>query len=198
MKTPGVYDLFFGAVRNMVSLTDKEQEAFADILIYRSVPKRFMLVNVGDISREAYFINSGCVRLFYRKDGEEVNANFVFENSFIASLESFLLQVPSRQAVETLEDCELVVLQKERLTELINKYPRIERFSKAIAERAFIILQRRASSFILDSPEERYMKMLNEHPQISSRIPQHMIASYLGVTPVSLSRIRKRISGNAN
>lgn len=182
----------------MVPLTNKEQEAFADMLIYRSVPKKFMLVNVGDVSREAYFVNSGCARLFYRKDGEEVSANFVFENNFIASLESFLLQVPSRQAIETLEDCELVVLQKERLTELIKKHPRIESFSRAIAERAFIILQRRASSFILDSPEERYMKMLNEHPQISSRIPQHMIASYLGITPVSLSRIRKRISGGTD
>lgn len=182
----------------MVPLTNKEQEAFADMLIYRSVPKKFMLVNVGDVSREAYFVNSGCARLFYRKNGEEVSANFVFENNFIASLESFLLQVPSRQAIETLEDCELVVLQKERLTELIKKHPRIESFSRAIAERAFIILQRRASSFILDSPEERYMKMLNEHPQISSRIPQHMIASYLGITPVSLSRIRKRISGGTD
>ncbi|HRG88395.1 MAG TPA: Crp/Fnr family transcriptional regulator, partial [Chitinophagales bacterium] len=113
---------------------------------------------------------------------------------FVATLESFLLQVPSRQAIDTLEDCELLVLSKQRLEELIAKHSQFNLFSKAIAETAFILLQRRASSFILDSAEERYMNMLQQRPEILERVPQHMIASYLGVTPVSLSRIRKRIS----
>lgn len=178
----------------MLPLNQKEWDAFTGIFVFRSVPKKFNLVRVGDISHEAYFINKGAARLYFEKEGEEVSANFMFENNFIASLESFLLQTPSRQAIDTLEECELLVMSKQRLDELTLAYPKFHIFSKAIAEMAFIMLQRRASSFILDSPEERYMNMLKQRPEILERVPQHMIASYLGVTPVSLSRIRKRIS----
>ena len=179
----------------MLPLSAKEWNAFTDILIYRQVPKKFLLVNVGHVCREAYFINKGCARLYFIKEGEEISANFIFENGFISSYESYLLKTPSRQAIETLEDCELVVFKKDALDELSNRYPKFHIFSKLIAEMAFVILQRRASSFILDSPEERYLSMLQQHPLIAERVPQHMIASYLGITPVSLSRLRKRISG---
>jgi CRP-like cAMP-binding protein len=194
METEPVYNRFYEVVSNMVPLTAIEWDAFKQILVYRSVPKKFRLVSVGEVSREAYFINSGAARLLFEKEGEEISANFMFENNFIAALESFLLQVPSRQAIETLEDCDLLVIGRQKLQELTAAYPKFNMFSKAIAEQAFILLQRRASSFILDSPEERYLNMLQQRPEILERVPQHMIASYLGVTPVSLSRIRGRIS----
>lgn len=194
MKVEPLFNQLYNVVSRMLPLSQREWDLFAGSFVYRSVPKKFRLVSVGDISREAYFINKGATRLFFEKEGEEVSANFMFENNFVASLESFLLQVPSRQAVDTLEDCELLVLSKQRLEELIAKHAQFNLFSKAIAETAFILLQRRASSFILDSAEERYMNMLQQRPEILERVPQHMIASYLGVTPVSLSRIRKRIS----
>lgn len=194
MKVEPLFNQLYNVVSRMLPLSQREWDMFAESFVYRSVPKKFRLVSVGDVSREAYFINKGATRLFFEKEGEEISANFMFENNFVASLESFLLQVPSRQAIDTLEDCELLVLSKQRLEELIRKQPQFNLFSKAIAETAFIMLQRRASSFILDSAEERYMNMLQQRPEILERVPQHMIASYLGVTPVSLSRIRKRIS----
>ncbi len=194
MKVEPLFNQLYNVVSRMMPLSQREWDVFAESFVYRAVPKKFRIVSVGDISREAYFINKGAARLFFEKEGEEVSANFMFENNFVASLESFLLQVPSRQAIDTLEDCELLVLSKQRLEELIVKHPQFNLFSKAIAETAFIMLQRRASSFILDSAEERYTNMLQQRPEILERVPQHMIASYLGVTPVSLSRIRKRIS----
>ncbi|HLP53165.1 MAG TPA: Crp/Fnr family transcriptional regulator [Chitinophagales bacterium] len=194
MKTEPIFSQLYLQVNKMLPLNQKEWDAFTGIFIFRSVPKKFNLVRVGDVSREAYFINKGTARLYFEKEGEEISANFMFENNFIASLESFLLQIPSRQAIDTLEECELLVMSKQRLDELTLDYPKFHIFSKAIAEMAFIMLQRRASSFILDSPEERYMNMLQQRPEILARVPQHMIASYLGVTPVSLSRIRKRIA----
>lgn len=194
MKVEPLFNQLYNVVSRMMPLSQREWDVFAESFVYRAVPKKFRLVSVGDISREAYFINKGASRLFFEKDGEEVSANFMFENNFVASLESFLLQVPSRQAIDTLEDCELLVLSKQRLEELIAKHQQFNLFAKAIAETAFIMLQRRASSFILDSAEERYTNMLQQRPEILERVPQHMIASYLGVTPVSLSRIRKRIS----
>ena len=194
MKIPPLYAALHAVVSRMVELTDEEWQAFFDMLIYREVPKKFRLTDVGEIAREAYFINKGLARLYFLKEGEEISANFVFENGFIASLESVLLKTKSRQAVETIEECELLVINKVKLDELTATYPSFNIFSKALAEFAFITLQRRASSFILDSPEERYVNMLNEWPNMLERVPQHMIASYLGVTPVSLSRIRGRIS----
>lgn len=194
MKPEEPFGQLFAVVSNMLHLTEKEWQLFTAAFTYRSVPKKYVLVNVGQVAREAYFINKGAARLLFTKDGEEISANFIFENGFIASLESFLLQTPSRQAIETLEDCELLVITKSKLDELIAAQPMFNGFSRAIAEMAFIMLQKRASSFILDSPEERYQNMLKERPEILARVPQHMIASYLGITPVSLSRIRKRIT----
>ena len=195
MKIAKIHTSFYTMVSRMADLNAEELQAFMDILIYREVPKKFRLTDVGEIAREAYFINKGLGRLYFIKDGAEINANFAFDNEFIASLQSFLLKTPSRQAVETIEDCELLVINKTRLDELTLAYPKFNIFSKVVAERAFITLQQRAASFILDSPEERYMNMLRDRPNMLERVPQHMIASYLGVTPVSLSRIRKRISG---
>jgi CRP-like cAMP-binding protein len=195
MKIAPVHTSFYAAVNRMADLGPEEWEAFFDILVYREVPKKFRLTDVGEIAREAYFINKGLGRVYFLKDGEEINANFAFDNEFIASLQSFLLKIPGRQAVETIEDCELLVINKARLDALTAAYPRFNIFSKVVAERAFITLQQRAASFILDSPEERYMNMLRDRPNMLERVPQHMIASYLGITPVSLSRIRKRISG---
>ncbi len=194
MNVASPFQQLHAVVSKMLPLTEKEWDSFTGIFTYRSVPKKFFLLQVGQVSREAYFINKGAARLLFVKDGEEISANFMFENGFIASLESFLLQAPSRQAIETIEDCDLLVLSKSKLDELTKSNPRFNSFSRAIAEMAFVMLQRRASSFILDSPEERYQNMLKEKPEILERVPQHMIASYLGITPVSLSRIRKRIS----
>lgn len=195
MKINVPYQQLYSTVSNMMPLSEKQWQVFSEAFLYREVPKRHLLTAVGSIAREAYFINKGAGRLYFIKDGEEISANFMFEGNFITSMESFLLQAPSRQAVEALEDSELLVLSKERLDTLVVQQPVFNLFSKAIAEMAVIMLQRRASSFILDSPEERYNNMLNQRPEILNRVPQHMIASYLGVTPVSLSRIRKRVSG---
>jgi CRP-like cAMP-binding protein len=178
----------------MLPLKDKEWNAFTELFVFRQVPKKFSLLRTGDVAREAYFVNRGATRLFFEKDGDEISANFMFENSFITSMESWLLQTPSRQAIDTLEDCDLLVMKKQKLTELTAVFPVFHVFAKAIAEMGVVMIQRRASSFILDSPEERYMNMLQQRPEVLERVPQHMIASYLGVTPVSLSRIRKRIS----
>lgn len=195
MKMAVPFAQLHAALAPLLPFTPTEWNEFASAFVYRQVPKKFVLTAPGSIAKEAYFINKGAARLYFVKDGEEINANFMFENAFIASLESFLMQTPSRQAVETLEESELLVLSKTRLNGLLASNLKFQLFLKVIAEQAFIMLQRRASSFILDTAEERYTDMINNRPQIAERVPQHMIASYLGVTPVSLSRIRKRISG---
>ncbi len=188
-----LYPQLYAVVNGMLKLKDKEWEAFSAAFVHRLVPKKFNLLAPGQTAREAYFVLKGVTRLYYRKEDSDISANFIFENGFITSLESFLLRIPSRQGIETIEDCELLVITKDKLDALTETYPVFHQFSRAIAEWGFIMLQQRASSFILDSPEERYTNMMQQRPEILERVPQHMIASYLGVTPVSLSRIRKRI-----
>ncbi|ULQ57691.1 Crp/Fnr family transcriptional regulator [Flavihumibacter rivuli] len=153
-----------------------------------------MLVREGDIARELYFVNKGVLRLFYNKEGEEVTGFLFSEGLFASSYESFLRRAPSIQSLETLEDADLLVLTSDALEKLYQDVPRINILTRKIAEQRFINAQLLLSSFIMETPEERYRKFAEQHPEILLRVPQHIIASYLGITPVSLSRIRARLS----
>lgn len=188
-----MFDLIYQYTSQMVNFTDREKAIFEDAFTYRHVPKKFMLVKEGETARELYFINRGLLRLYYTKEGEEITAFIFREGLFASSLDSFLQQSPGIQSLDTLEDCDLLVLTFDRLQELYEKLPKMNILTRKVAEQRFINAQRILSSFILDSPEERYRKFEAQNKDLLQRVPQHIIASYLGITPVSLSRIRKRI-----
>ncbi|MEM9672131.1 MAG: Crp/Fnr family transcriptional regulator [Cyclobacteriaceae bacterium] len=181
-------------VSQLAPLTPAELTFLEEQCVYREVPKKFALVSEGKVAQEIYFINKGCLRLFYPKEGEEITAFIFLENLFATSLESLLQQVPSQQCLETLEDSELLVISHENLMKAYNYSVNFQIMARRVAEQRFINAQRILSSYILDSPEERYQKLLAAQPEWFQRVPQHYIASFLGITPVSLSRIRKRIS----
>lgn len=192
-KRISMFDLIYHYTSEMVSLTNKEKAIFEDAFTFRQVPKKFTLVKEGEIAREIYFINQGLLRLYYSKEGEEITAFIFREGLFASSYDSFLQQSPGIQSLETLEDCDLLVLSFDRLQELYEKLPKMNILTRKVAEQRFINAQRILSSFILDSPEERYRKFEEQNKDLLQRVPQHIIASFLGITPVSLSRIRKRI-----
>ncbi|MEM9022620.1 MAG: Crp/Fnr family transcriptional regulator [Bacteroidota bacterium] len=179
--------------RAHIELTEEDLTLIDKVLEVRQVPKKTILVEEGRTMREIYFVSKGCIRLFYNKDGEEITGLFFTENQFAASLDSFLRQVPSTQVLETLEPCELLVLHYNQLQWVYRKFPKFERMGRLVVEQRYVIAQQMLSSYILHSPEERYQQLMTEQPELLQRIPQHYIASYLGITPVSLSRIRKRI-----
>lgn len=181
-------------VSQLAPLTPAELVFLEKQCVYREVPKKFALVSEGKVAQEIYFINQGCLRLFYNKEGEEMTAFIFLENLFAASLDSLLQQVPSQQNLETLEDSELLVISRENLERIYAHSVNFQVMGRRIAEQRFINAQRILSSYILDSPEERYQKLLASQPEWFQRVPQHYIASFLGITPVSMSRIRKRIS----
>lgn len=166
---------------------------FEDAFTFRQVPRKFKLTEEGKTAKELYFINKGLVRLYYTKDGEEITGYIFKEGLFASSYDSFLRGVPSIQTLETLEECQLLVVDSRRLELLFDQLPKMNVLVRKVAEQRFINCQQILSSFILDSPEERYRKFLAMHGDLLLRVPHHMIASYLGITPVSLSRIRKRI-----
>jgi len=190
----GMFDLLWQVFGHFADLSTKEQALLEDNFVFRQVPANYFLVHEGDIAHEFYFINKGLIRMYYNKDGADISAFFFTEGLFASSFDSMLTQSPSIQILETLEPTDLLVLSYEKLMGLYEVLPKMNVLTRKLVESRFINAQRILSSFILDSPETRYKKFIANQLGLLQRVPQHMIASFLGVTPVSLSRIRKRIA----
>lgn len=188
-----MFEAFYGYASQLIRFTDAEKQKIESYFSFRQVPKKFKLIAEGKIARELYFINKGLLRLYYTKDGEEITAYLFREHLFASSYESFLRQAPGIQTLETIEDSDLLVIQYDDLQKLYNEIPGMQVLAWKVAEQRFLNAQMILSSYILDSPEERYRKFEAQHGDLLLRVPHHMIASFLGITPVSLSRIRKRL-----
>lgn len=176
----------------MVHLNEQEWERFKSAFSSRKVNKKTLLVKSGQICNEIYFVNKGLLRLFYDKEDLEITAFIFKEGLFATSYDSFLKQSPGIQNLEAIEDSELLVISFDELNKLYEEIPAMHIFTRKMAEQRFINAQNILSSFILDSPETRYYKFEKEHPDLLLRVPHHLIASFLGITAVSMSRIRAR------
>jgi CRP-like cAMP-binding protein len=173
---------------NNPELWKKYHHLFKEIM----VPDKTILLHEGEISQNIYFIKIGCLRAWFNKDGKDITTQFFFEKQGVASIESFHNRVPSIINIETIEPSELSTLSKNGLDLLFNDIPRIkDGFYELILQR-FIDYSKLFISRIKDSPRERYLDLVKNNPDIIKRVPQHYIASYLGITPVSLSRIKNR------
>jgi CRP-like cAMP-binding protein len=185
-------------IRNLIKLitgfSDAESELLASYCEPRSIKKKTVLLHAGDTSHELYFIVRGCMRLFYEKDGVDISAYFFTDMTFAGAYDSFASQQPSRHVIEAAEDCEIIVISYNGWQKLFIELPKMYAFVLKVLEERFISLHKLYTSMILDSPEERFLNLINERPDIIQRIPQHQIATFLGITPVSLSRIRNRLA----
>ena len=159
----------------------------------KDVPPKTTLLFEGEVSNKIFFVNRGVLRLWNNNDGKDITFQFFFENQMVSSFESFYLEKPSLFSIESIENTSMIVLNKENLDLLKLKYPSLNAYiTQHICER-FMDYTKFLLSQIKESPEERYKSLLRDNPQIIDRIPNYYIASYLGITPVSLSRIRKRL-----
>lgn len=156
----------------------------------RKVPKGATLVREGEYSYELYYIVKGGARAYYLKDGKTITDWFAFENDFISSIVSFFLGVPSQHYMEVFEDTTLMVLQLKDIEMLCDKHHDFERVGRLSTTKTMIQLQQRIVSLQFKSSKERYDSLLEKHPQIELRAPLGDIASYLGITQETLSRIR--------
>jgi CRP-like cAMP-binding protein len=157
-----------------------------------TVPAKTTLLREGDIARQAYFIKKGCLRLSFNNHGKDITFQFFFENLAVSSFESFRNGRPSIFSIESIEPSTLLVVSKQDFDRFITEIPGYKEY---LYEILFQRLEHYAKLFlsrIRDTPRQRYLDLLKEYPQIIQRVPQHYIASYLGITAVSLSRIRKR------
>ncbi|WP_207427147.1 Crp/Fnr family transcriptional regulator [Pedobacter sp. SYSU D00535] len=183
-------------LEKFVSFTDEEWAIFLPVLELKKLKKKSFFMEAGKVCQEVGFILQGTVRCYYVKDGTEVTTYFSFENELISSYKSFLTETPSITYVEAMENTELIVFSKKSLQLLLEdsriKY-KMERFGRTVAEYYLCCYDDRVFSFVTQTPEQRYLELLSSRSDILARIPQHYIANYLGITPVSLSRIRSRI-----
>jgi CRP-like cAMP-binding protein len=189
------YDRILAYVSRYVSLTEEETDFFTSLLKLRSLRKRQYLVQAGDVCRYECFVNSGCLRTYSIDDkGQEHVVQFAIEDWWTSDLYSFLTQTPAAYHIEALEDSELVLLDKASYDQLLENVPKFDRMFRVIIQNAFIAQQRRILEDMSLPAHERYVLFLQRYPQFEQRLPQHQIASYLGITPESLSRIRKQLA----
>lgn len=157
-----------------------------------SIPSKTMLLEEGKIADKLYFIRKGCLRLFFYNEGKDITFQFFFEGDFVASFDSLYKGTPSLFSLESIEPSEVMFIKKEDFyNEIENNSSLRKVYEEKIIER-FSFYQHLFLSRIKNTPQQRYEELLKEYPNIIQRVPQHYIASYLGITPVSLSRIRNR------
>ncbi|MFO7448136.1 MAG: Crp/Fnr family transcriptional regulator [Ignavibacteriaceae bacterium] len=170
-------------------MNDKNDQYLKQI----SVPPKTILLKEGEISHKMYFIKQGCIRMGFHHDGRDITFQFFFENQSVSSIESFISDQPSEFFIETIEPSTVYVVTKTDFWKIINDVPEISQHMQKMLMQRMGHYARLFLSFIRDTPAERYKQLLENQPHIIQRVPQHYIASYLGITSVSLSRIRNRL-----
>ena len=188
--------LLKNTITQFVQLTDQDFERLFPHLAYLHLRKGEYWISEGKKEQQIGFILNGNMRHYYTADGEEKTTYFYFENHLVSSYFSALTGQPSKLTIEALTDCQLMIFPYKVLLSLYDASHLWERFGRKLAEHLVLGLEERMAGLLILTPEERYLQLLQENKKkIIARIPQHLIANYLGITPVSLSRIRRRISG---
>ncbi|WP_184547909.1 Crp/Fnr family transcriptional regulator [Mucilaginibacter sp. FT3.2] len=190
-----MYQLIFANFAMHVTLDIAETELIKAKLQYKVVKRKTELLRVGAICRNIYFVNKGCLRTFNTdNEGLEHNIMFCPENWWAVDIASFAGQTPAFYTISALEETEVFYLSYSILEELYAQVPKLERFFRILTQNGFYLYQQRITSNLSKSAEERYELFQQQYPQLEQRIAQKQIASYLGITPVFLSMIRKRNS----
>ncbi|MEY5047877.1 MAG: hypothetical protein RLZZ175_1236 [Bacteroidota bacterium] len=180
-------------IRQMICVSDAEVQHFTQMLTLKNVKKNEVLSLPDTISNEIFFIKKGIVRVkIIDKEGTEHTIHFAMENQFIADYSSFIQKVPSFYTLQTLEDTELLVLPRAAVEWGFQNMLEGQKLGRLIAEYYYIYQDQRIKNTYALTPKQRYDSISQVFPNIHNRAPQHMIASYLGITPVHLSRLKKQ------
>ena len=147
---------------------------------------------IGHTCKTIYFVKEGCVRIYYFKEDIDITESFEFENAFVARAESLFAVKPSLKAIQAIEDSSLIAIDSNKLFQLFDKHHDLERLFRKIIEASYVNTVNRIESLQFHAADERYHDLLKEHKDVLKRVPLKYIASYLGITPVSLSRIRSQ------
>ncbi|TCJ12152.1 Crp/Fnr family transcriptional regulator [Flaviaesturariibacter flavus] len=193
-----MYDLLIKHFNRYVSLTPEEQDLCIDFFQYRKLRKHQYLLQEGDVSRHETYILKGCIRVYeVDEKGQEHILQFGVEDWWVGDLLSYWTGTPSTLNIDCVEDCEVLQITQEKNEELCMAIPKLERHFRKLIQAAYVASQRRIHSSISKTALERYQEFIAKYPEIDQRVPNHYIASYLGITPQSLSRVRSHKPNSA-
>lgn len=181
-------------IRTYQVLTEADERLIQENIKCKQYFKGELIFLAGSISYDIYFLTKGLVRLYYDKDGEDKTAFFFTEGQFICAGDSYVNKVPATENYQALEDTELYIFSEESVLRLLQASPKFEVIARIATENELIQCQKMIASFVTQSPEERYLELIESNPELFQRVPQHYIATYLGVSPETLSRIKHRIA----
>lgn len=191
-----IWDMFQNInqyVTRTVNLTSEETALFNSILEYRKVPKKTRMLQAGDICNFEAYVIKGCIREYIiDENGAEVTLQFATEDWWISDLASFQDRTPCDMYIETLEDSELLILTRDSKEHLLTRIPKLERMFRLMLQRHLVVIQRRLYQTISRTAMEKYLEFIRRYPTIPQRVPQHYIASYLGISPEFLSKLRTK------
>lgn len=185
----------FDYLAKYISLTSEEKQAIIDLAIFKEFKKGTILLKEGDKSDEGYFVIKGCLRSYYIIEGEEKTTAFYTEAEALEP-KCKVDKKPSEYYVSCEEDSILIVANTEVEERMFREFPKFEKLCRLLSEEHLVQNKEAFDSFKTSSPEKRYLTLLNNRPDLLQRVPQHQIASFLGITPQSLSRLRNRIKAN--
>jgi CRP-like cAMP-binding protein len=184
----------FESFRSRFPVSDEQWHTYLSYFQCREIPAR---IAEGTISTKAYYIEKGAVRVWFDHNGSEITSQFFFEHQSVSSIESFKKSVPSRVSIETIEPSVLWEIERQHIDRILDEVMEVKALRDLVIdmlfERTFHYMDH-FLSFIRDTPEQRYRHLLEQSPHIIKRVPQHYIASYLGVSSVHLSRIKGKIA----
>lgn len=184
--------ILFDFISKYVSLTEEEKNAILSLDLFRSVPKGTVLLREGQKSKESYFVLKGCIRTYYVVDSEEKTTAFYTEMDVLTP-PCVVSKTPSEYYVSCIEDSILLVSNSDTEKEVNSKFPKFELMCRMLSEELLAKQRIDFDEFKTSSPEQRYLKLLQSRPDLIQRVPQHQLASFLGIQPQSLSRLRARI-----
>ncbi len=182
-------------LEELLDLTKDEWNDFSLHLIRKEFGAKSILINEGNIASNIYFIESGLLRTYHLLDGKEISTYFACDKQFISTYASFVSQTPSFEYLEAIENSAVYALSFKSLTELYKGSSKFEKLGRVLAEKNYMCVLDRTLSMQTKTAKQKYLDFIKEYPKkIVQRVPQHQIASFLGIAPESLSRIRKEIS----
>ena len=190
-----MYELLYKKISELISISDEEFNFCKTLFVPKKLRKRQYLLQEGDVCKYNTFVSNGLLRSYtIDNKGSEHILQFAFEGWWIGDIYSFITEKPSNFNIEALEDCELLLITKTSMDVLFEKVPKFERYFRILIQNNLIATQRRLMGTLSETAEEKYTNLMSNFPGCLQRVPQHMIASYLGITRETLSRIRGQMA----
>lgn len=190
-----MFDLLYKKINEKTTLTPEQLEICRPFFTQKKLRKRQFILNEGDVSKYNIFVTKGLLRSYtIDEKGNEHILQFALEGWWTADLYSFFTDEPSLFNIEALEDSEMLLITRPSWEALLDKLPPMERYFRILIQNSLIATQRRLIGSLSETAEQKYIKFMNAYPDSVQRVPQHMIASYLGITRETLSRLRRDIA----